>query len=174
MSGARWPASIRVLHAATAILVVVLIATALASRRLVEAAPDLAETLVSLHMMAGLTVGVLTIARLSLRFVLRAPPTLRRSRFDRGLIAVGTTFFYGALVLLPLAGVGKLILSGADVAPFGLVLIRADGVELGVARALSDLHRVAGWLLFVAAAGHVVAVLAHRARGDTTILARMW
>jgi cytochrome b561 len=154
----RWPALIRFLHWTTAVLALVMIPAAFAAQALTEVDTDRAEMLVGLHMLAGLVILVLTLARLSARLVLPRR-RLPRARLLAVLAGLRTAAFYALLLALPLTGVLKLTLSGLDVAPFGVTLIPAGDTAPALARQLNAAHAVMGKAFIALALVHIAAAL---------------
>jgi len=160
----RWPALIRILHWTTAVLALVMIPAAFAAEALTEVDTDRAEMLVGVHMLAGLAILVLTLARLSARLVLPRPKPLRRARMLAGLAGLRTAAFYVLLLALPLTGVLKLTLSGLDVAPFGVTLIAAGDTAPALARRLNAAHALMGKAFIALALIHIAGALVQHGR----------
>ena len=155
----RWPGPVRILHWTTAVLALVMIPAAFAAEALTEIDTDRAETLVGVHIVAGLTILVLTLARISARLMLRTKPSPRQ---PIGAILGGlrTALFYCLLLALPLTGILKLTLSGLDVSAFGVMLIPAGETAPQFARTLNAAHAWMGKAFIALALLHISAVLA--------------
>jgi len=154
----RWPWPLRVLHWLTAGLVAVMVPAALAAQALTETATDRAEDLVSLHILCGLAVLALTLVRLALRLYFATSQTTPPAPV---LARLRSILFYALLLVLPLTGIFKLILSGLDVMAFGHSLIAAGGHAPDLARRLNSAHAWLAWSLLALIALHASAALWH-------------
>ena len=168
-----WPLPIRLLHWSTAGLVLVAVPAALLAQRLTEIDTPVAENLIEAHMAAGLTIALITLARLSLRLVLSRPKDPERPLALDLLVRAGTVSFYGLLLSLPATGILKLTLSGLDVSILGATIVPASGTAPAVARALSRLHAILGWVLVATALLHVAATLLHARLFGSPVMPRM-
>jgi cytochrome b561 len=162
----RWPAPVRILHWTTAILALVMIPAAFAAQVLTEIDTDRAEMLVGVHIASGLTILVLTLARISARLVLPRPNPLPRSRIRALLAGLRTAAFYTLLLALPLTGILKLTLSGLDVSAFGVTLIPSGDTAPRLARTLNAAHAWMGKAFIALAIVHIAGALYDR--GDVT------
>lgn len=165
-----WPLPIRAIHWASAALLVAAVPAAFAAQALTETRTDVAEALISGHILAGLALLVLTTARLSARLVLRKPRPLDRPAWQRLASGLRSVLLYALLLAMPLTGILKLTLSGLDVSAFGVDLIPASDPALPLARVLSRAHAILGKLLIALALVHALLALA----GRRQVLARMW
>jgi cytochrome b561 len=169
----RWPAPIRIIHWATALLALVTIPAVYAAKALTEIDTDRAEMLVGLHIAIGLTILVLTLARIAARLVLARPPPALRPLWLRAAGAARSVAFYALLLALPMTGILKLTLSGLNVSTFGLVLIESGGTAPHVARALNAVHATLGKAFIALALLHAVLAVLHGRLFGANLLRRM-
>jgi cytochrome b561 len=170
---ARWSLPLRLIHWTTAALALVAIPAVFAAQALAEINTPLAERLAELHMACGIAILVLTLARLSLRLVIPAPPPPARPIWGRILVGAGTVAFYALLISLPLSGLLKLTLSGFDVDVFDVPILAAGAPLPEAARLLNRFHELAGLAFIAAALLHAMAALAHERLFGSPVLRRM-
>jgi cytochrome b561 len=156
----RWPVPIRILHWTTTALAFLMIPAVFAAQALTEIDTDRAEWLVSAHIAAGLTILLLTLARISARLVLPRPKPWRRPWIMALLAGLRTAAFYVLLIALPLTGILKLTLSGLDVSAFGVTLIPSGQAAPQLARTLNATHAWLGKAFIALAVIHIAAALA--------------
>ena len=169
----RWPLPIRILHWATALLVLTTVPAIYAAMALAETDTDLAENLAGLHILCGLAILALTLSRLALRLALPAPPGADQHPALRAAAGLVTGILYGLLVALPITGILKLTSSGLDVSAFGFVLIPSFGRAPALAKALNTAHEWLGKALIALALAHAAMAILHRRLTGTAILRRM-
>ena len=162
-----------VLHWGIAALVVaqvLLIATA-------DAAPEgQGGQWVALHKSIGLSILLLTLARIGWRIANPAIPLPdAMPTWQRRLARANHVLFYVVLIALPLGGWAASSAGGREIAWFGLfnwpLLPLPQDREL--AGTFMDMHRAGVKLLYVLIALHVIGALKHHFRDRDNILRRM-
>lgn len=161
------------IHWITAALVVITIPAVFAAQALVETDTGRAETLVGIHVAAGFSILVLTLARLGSRLLQPAPRPLDGPRWQRRVVTLATVSFYALLVALPVTGILKLTLSGLDVSAFGVTLIPAGETAPALSRLLKTGHEWLGKAFIALALVHVAGAILHRRMFGTDVLGRM-
>ena len=169
----RWPGPIRVLHWATAVLVVVTIPAIYLAQALTEERTDAAEHLASLHILLGLIILAATLLRLALRIALPAPPPAGPGLLLRRLAALATAAFYTLLLAIPTTGILKLTLSGLDVSAFGVVLVPSPWRAPALARWLNRAHEWLANALMALAVAHAAMAVLHRRITGAAVMPRI-
>ncbi|HZV83877.1 MAG TPA: cytochrome b [Brevundimonas sp.] len=136
----------------------------------------LSREFVNIHKSVGLTILILTLARLAWRFANPAIPLPDRTPRWQKLLARAThVLFYVFLLAMPLVGWAASSASGRDIQFFGLfewpLLPIGGGRE--TARDLMDLHETAAKALYVLIALHVAGALKHHFIDRDNVLHRM-
>ena len=131
---------------------------------------------IDLHKSVGLTILVLTLARLAWRAANPAIPLPERAPRWQKLAARAThVLFYVLLLAMPLVGWAASSASGREINFFGLFewpLLPIGGGR-DVARDLMDLHETAAKALYVLIALHVAGALKHHFIDRDNVLHRM-
>ncbi|WP_420471955.1 cytochrome b [Brevundimonas sp. FT23042] len=136
----------------------------------------LSREFVQIHKALGLTILVLTLARIGWRIAHPALPLPERMKGWERILARGThVLFYVALIVLPLTGWAASSAMGRDIVWFGLfnwpLLPIGGGRE--TAGALMDLHGIAVKAVYVLLALHVLGALKHQFIDRDNVLHRM-
>ncbi len=136
----------------------------------------LSRDLVQAHKAVGLTILVLTLARIGWRLANPAPPLPAAMKGWETLLARAThILFYVALLALPLTGWAASSASGREIEWFGLfqwpLLPIGGGKE--VSRSMMDLHEIAVKALYVLLFLHIVGALKHQFVDKDNVLRRM-
>ena len=167
----RYNATARALHAIVAVLVIANLVLGLIHESLEDTI-----NLIPLHKSIGLTVLVVSVARVLWRFTWKTPiyaPAI--GRVDLAVAKVVHVLFYALIILMPLTG---WIMSSAGKRPlawFGVGVPKfavAKGSPL--AEAASEGHELLGYLLLALALVHVAAALRHHFILKDGVLRRMW
>jgi cytochrome b561 len=169
----KWALPVRAIHWATALLAAVMIPCAYAAQALTESDTERAETLVGIHIAAGLSILVLTVARLAARLALPSPLPADDRGWPRLATGIVSALFYTLLVALPLTGILKLTLSGLDVSALGMAIVPAGDIAPQAARIAKTAHEWLGKIFIALALVHAAAALLHRRFFGTTVLQRM-
>lgn len=131
---------------------------------------------VQIHKSVGLTILVLTLARLGWRIANPAIPLPDEMPRWRKLLARAThVLFYAFLIGMPLVGWAASSAGGRDIQWFGLFpwpLLPIDGGR-DMARDLMDMHELAAKALYVLIALHVAGALKHHFVDRDNVLHRM-
>jgi cytochrome b561 len=172
----RWSQPVRIIHAISALVVILALAGGLAMNHLISDAGTRFEVY-QLHKSVGFTVLVLTVLRIVSRgvFQLRSgsPPPVG-ALWQRRLATWVQAGFYLALLAMPVLGWAMVSASPIRIPTqiFGLFtlppLLPPDLVLYGW---LKTLHRALGWLLGVLLLLHVAGTLWHWREG---VMGRMW
>ena len=124
---------------------------------------DLRETLKTWHFMLGLTVFVLALVRVAVRFVSGPAPHIEppAAGWQALTAKIVHLALYALMLALPLAGWVMLSASGKPIPFFGLQLpaLIAENKELG--RSIKDIHETAGTVGYFLIGLHAVAALYH-------------
>ncbi|WEK41984.1 MAG: cytochrome b [Candidatus Sphingomonas colombiensis] len=128
------------------------------------------------HKSIGITVLVLTLARLAWRLGHRSPPLPpRMAAWERSATYAAHWLFYGLLILLPLSG--WMMVSSPDrkrpLDWFGLFDIPFLSVSRATAHLGGDAHGILGWSMLALVAIHVAAALRHQFLLRDNLIARM-
>ena len=163
-------------HWLIALLIVANIALALVTDGWNGPARSLA---IQIHKATGLTVLVLSVARLAWRLAHRPPP------FPTGILrweAIAARavhwLFYVLMVALPLSG-WLMVSASANRKPlswyglFGLPYLPVQG-DKAVGGFAHETHEIFGYAMIALIALHVAAALKHHFGGRTRLIARMW
>ena len=131
---------------------------------------------VNLHKSVGMSILVLTLARIGWRFANPALPLPETMRHWEKLLARGThILFYAFLIAMPLVGWSASSASGREIVWFGLFnwpLLPIGGAR-AMAGQLMDLHELAAKALYVLIALHVIGALKHHFVDKDNVLHRM-
>jgi cytochrome b561 len=122
------------------------------------------------HFMLGLSVLVLVLARIALRFRFPTPAiTPAPPRWQQALAVSMHLAIYAFLVVMPLLGWLTLSAKGRVIPFFGLDLPPLIGVDRGLAGSLEDLHELIGVIGYWIFGLHAAAALVHHylMRDDT-------
>ena len=161
------------LHWLTAVLVLAQIALIWAAE---EASGGEGRGFINLHKSVGLTILVLTVARLGWRFANPAIPLPGSMPAWQKLLARGTHVgFYLVLLGMPLVGWAASSAAGRDIDWFGLFdwpLLPIGGGR-DVARDLMDFHEMGAKALYVLLFLHVAGALKHHFVDRDNVLHRM-
>lgn len=174
-NGARYAKPIILLHWLTVLLLVVVFSL-IEIRVFFAKGSEMRELMKTLHFMFGLTVLLLTVLRLSLRFgtpapVITPPPPALLVR----LAGLGHALLYLALIALPIAGWLTLSAAGKPIPFFGLELPPLLAPDKALASSIKELHGTVGNLLYFVIAAHVLAALLHRyVLRDDTVRRMLW
>jgi len=176
----RYTVTAMVLHWLIALAVILMLASGLVMTRVGEGA--LAFTLYQSHKALGLTVLVLTLARIGWR-LLNPPPPLPDGmpRLERLGAHLGHAGLYGLMLALPLTGWAMVSWSPLNIPTtwFGLVEVpHWPGPADAAARAVLEarmviVHELAGWLMLLLVVVHVAAALRHALILRDGVMARM-
>ena len=165
-----------VFHWGLALLVVVQIALIMAYEGYDAASDPLAGTYMGLHKSVGLSILVLTLARLAWRMmnpVIPLPTTV--PRWQRILARTTQVLFYVLLIGLPLGGWAASSAAGRAIEWFGL--FTWPGLPMPLNRELAgtiiEAHEVAGKALIALIALHVIGALKHHFVDRDNVLRRM-
>lgn len=170
---ARYPRAMIALHWATLLLII----GAYASIELREMFPrgsELREGLKSWHFQLGLTVLLLTVARIVLHFRNRIPPVAPPLPTIQRIAASGVHLaLYAFLLAMPLLGWALLDLEGKSVVWFGLTLPDLLTTGRGLAESLEEIHETLGKVGYGLIALHAAAALFHHYIQRDNTLTRM-
>jgi len=131
---------------------------------------------VQIHKAAGLTVLILTLARIGWRLANPAPPMPGTMKGWEKLLARGIhILFYVALIAMPLTGWLASSASGREISWFGLFNWPLLPIEGGrpVSRQLMDVHELVMKGMYGLVALHVLAALKHQFVDRDNVLHRM-
>ncbi|MCU0756765.1 MAG: cytochrome b [Xanthomonadales bacterium] len=161
------------LHWATLLLIV----GAYASIELREFFPRgsaVREGMKAWHFQLGLTVLLLTVARIALHWRQRVPLIVPPLSLPQRLAAMATHLaLYGFLLAMPLLGWALLDLEGKSVVWFGLSLPDLLATGHGLAESLEDAHETLGKIGYALIALHAAAALFHHYIQRDNTLTRM-
>jgi cytochrome b561 len=170
----RYALPLRALHWIVAVLALCLILAGFALK--FDIVPDaLHHPVAFIHISAGLTVLLLVLVRLGLRFAYKAPALPESfTPQQRRATAVGQGLIYVLLIAMPVFGVIFIEAHGHAVSWFGLPLLPAFMAEdKPLAHLFANFHLWGGIALVVLIAGHLGALVWHKRQG-VTLLPRMW
>lgn len=135
-----------------------------------------ARQLVGVHKAVGLTILVLTLARIGWRLAnpaIRLPAAM--PRWEKLAASATHVLFYVLLLALPLTGWAASSAGGREIEWFGLFQWPLLPIEQSrdLARSLMGLHRLAVKLLYVLMALHILAAFKHQFINRDNVLHRM-
>jgi cytochrome b561 len=167
----RYPLRTRLLHWLTAVLV---FATLLIGFVMVNSLNAYAA-LVTIHMTLGITVLVVVVARAANRFTHRAPPLPATvGGLEHKLVVGSELSMYGLLLVQPLVGWAMLSAAGSPAVVFGIVHLPGIApFDADTYSVLRQAHSVLAYLLVIAIAAHVSAILLHTLTLRDGMLSRM-
>jgi cytochrome b561 len=135
----------------------------------------ISRPLMNFHKATGITILVLTLARLAWRLTHRPPPDdPAMKKWESALAHLTQWVFYGLLIILPLTG-WLLISTGKNpvMGWYGLFTVP----PLPAAKATHDLwsesHEILGYAMLVLLLLHVAGALKHHFGGDRHLIGRM-
>ncbi|KQT47353.1 hypothetical protein ASG43_09490 [Aureimonas sp. Leaf454] len=166
------PKTIRVLHWATAGLLVVLFALAWSFEGIGPS--DLGVTLVDLHRSFGLLLFLVVVARLAWRATHRIDPMPEASpRWERFLASAVQSALLLCLVAMPILGWVASALSGETIRAFGFPLPDLLAMNEDRSDGFFELHEAVAWVLIVLVALHVAGALRHHFVKRDGLIGRM-
>ncbi|MEM1048171.1 MAG: cytochrome b/b6 domain-containing protein [Pseudomonadota bacterium] len=169
-----YPLPIRVLHWLTVILVAGLFALAAGNGLIAEAAPDLGEMLVVVHINLGFFVFLATLARLALRFGVTGPGPSDRARTSLHILARTVHgLLYAGLLAIPVAGYVKLASLGFEIRILGTVPLPGLPFDPSLARVARDTHAGVALCLLGLVVLHAAAAALHHRIDGIPVLRRM-
>lgn len=144
-------------------------------RELYPKGSDPREALKMWHFMLGLSVLLLVLLRLFVRFTSGATPAITPPlvKWQAMLAKVAHIALYGLMVGMPLAGWLILSLSGKPIPFFGLELPALASENKDLAKVIKEIHETAGTVGYVLIGVHAVAALFHHYILRDTTLSRM-
>ena len=172
-AGSRHGLALRLIHWTTVGLVAAQFALAALNALLYEPRPRLAEALVQTHLSLGALTFAVTLARLWVRLtpgMARAPAVPAPWKY---LIPGTHLILYGCLLLLPVAGYGRLAALGFEMTILGMIRLPALGFDPTLANRLADLHGLLATVLAAAVVLHVAGAVLHRRVFGEPVLHRM-
>lgn len=131
---------------------------------------DIRNLMKTWHFMLGLSVLAMTLIRLPLRLILRAPPITPKPPLWLNLLAAaGHVALYGLLLAMPILGWLTLSAEGTTIPFFGLELPALIASDKVAAARLEDLHKTLGTIGYFLIGLHALAALFHHhvMRDDT-------
>ncbi|MGH3638858.1 MAG: cytochrome b [Mycobacterium sp.] len=167
----RYPLRTRLLHWATAILVLTALLVGFA---MVNSLGSYAA-LRSVHMTLGVTILVIVVARIVNRFTHRTPPLPATiGAFEHKLVIGSELSMYGLLLAQPLIGWAMVSATGKPPAVFGQLRLPAIApFDADTYFILRQAHSVLAYALVIVIAAHVSAVLLHTLTLRDGMLSRM-
>jgi cytochrome b561 len=169
----RYATPMIVLHWAT-LLVIVGAYACIELREFFPRGGALREGLKAWHFQLGLTVLLLTVARIGLRLRTRVPPVMPPLKTPQKFAAIGVHLaLYGFLLAMPLLGWAMLDLEGKSVVWFGLTLPDLLGTARSWAESLEEIHETLGQIGYGLIALHAAAALFHHFIQRDNTLTRM-
>ena len=127
------------------------------------------------HKWVGLTVFLLTWARLAWRWARPLPTPVTMAEWQRRAAAVSHTLLYVLMLLIPISGWLYSSATGVQVVYLGLVPL-PDVVpkDKALASVLKNVHVTLNATMVLVIAIHVAAALKHHFIDRDSVLARMW
>lgn len=173
---ARYPASLRALHWATAAGVATCMGSVSAARR-AGADADKAWWMM-VHKSTALLVAAAAVPRLLVRLTAPLPgPLPGASRVERAAADASHAALYACTVLMPATGMAMGYLGGKGLPFFGLFTVpgmdKRTDASRAAASAAAAAHTRLGSLLWYAVPLHVAGAAQHAARGHAAVWARM-
>jgi cytochrome b561 len=171
-----WPPSLRLVHWASAALVVAALGL---GTIMVQVVHDPAERfeLTQTHKSVGITVLALTIVRLCLRILTDAPKPEPASRFVLLAAKIAHVSLYGLLLVMPLSGWLTVTTTPVRVPTFVFGLVELPyplSPDLNTYWVAHAIHVVSAVFLASLVVLHVAAAIIHRFLWQDRTLARMW
>jgi cytochrome b561 len=169
---ARYHPALVAIHWITAVAIGLAIATGKVS---LERAPGSSADrylVLGTHMILGMTILGLTVTRLVVRTLTRAPPRATTGSITLDALAGMTHYaLYTAILLMALSGLATAILAGYPAVVFGDV----SGPLPDASGLLSRrVHGVLGWVLLFLIALHICGAFYHHLVRNDGVLRRMW
>jgi len=137
---------------------------------------DLRSEVLFVHKSFGITLLALIVVRIVVRLVIGAPAYAETfGRLVRAAAGAEQLALYALMIALPVSGYLTSNAGGHDVSFFGLFTV-PDIVpkDKGLDEAASQAHYVFAWLMGIALALHLAAVMWHARVKRDTVLTRMW
>lgn len=127
------------------------------------------------HKWVGITVFLLTCARLAWRWWHPAPPPVRMPAWQRRAAGVSHTLLYLLMLVVPISGWVYSSSTGVQVVYLGLVpLPDLVGKDKVLAAILRNVHIVLNATMFALIAVHLTAAFKHHFVDRDDVLVRMW
>lgn len=170
----RYDPAARWFHWTTAILVLATIPIGIAMTQYVEA-KQLRDLFFVLHESIGLSILVVTAARLAWRLLHGAPPPSRAlSPFEILLSSSTHALLYIILIAMPITGYLLIVAGGHPLSYFGLFAVpRIIGKYRDLSRFAEDAHLTLQWVIYTLVTMHVAAALHHHLVRRNDVLSRM-
>ena len=171
-----WPPSLRLVHWASATLVVAALGLGTFMVQLVHDPAERFE-LTQSHKSIGITVLALTLARLCLRVLTGAPKPEPASRFVLLAAKIAHASLYGLLLVMPLSGWLMATTTPVRVPTFVFGLVELPyplSPDLTAYRIAHAIHVVSAIFLTSLVVLHVAAAIIHTFLWQDRTLARMW
>ena len=182
MVSRRYSAVAIVLHWTIATAILGQIALGLYMTRLTDQQINLKFTLYQFHKSVGITILVLTLARLVWRLLHKPPPLpMGQPTWQRRAAHASHIAFYGFMIGLPLTGWIIVSSSPLDIPTilFGVIpLPDLPGLNTlsnsaGISAGFAEIHAIAAYILLATILLHVAAALKHHAIDRDEVLWRM-
>ena len=171
----RYPLALRLLHGATAALVVGQVLLAAVNAAVYEQNPAFAERVVQAHLSLGAVVFCVTGIRLVWRLSVPLPALPgAMSKLARAAARAVHALLYALLLVLPVSGYVKLAALGYQVLLFGILPLPVLPFDPVLAASAKALHAGSALLLGLLIAGHIGAAVFHRWLFGQPVLARMF
>ncbi len=170
-TNSRYDAVARALHWCSAALVVIVFAIGLA----IDVPPKPWYPLwLNTHVLIGLTIFALALARLGWRAGHPAPPPVQgTSPRMASVVRLGHAALYAAMLVVPLIGLAPLFTRGRGI-DLGLFAIASPmAADRPLAHTTTEIHMYAAYALIALASGHVIAALWHHFVKNDDVLLRM-
>ncbi|MYZ48231.1 cytochrome b [Propylenella binzhouense] len=160
-----------VLHWTIATLIVLVFALGLT----VDVFPtDWEHAVVNTHVLLGLLILVLSLARLAWRLAHRPPaPAEGAGRLAQRAAELVHYALYALMILVPLIGIPTLLYRGVGLDLGVLEIASPFARDRAVAGPLTEVHELAAYALIALAAGHALAALYHHFVRHDDVLRRM-
>jgi len=171
-----WPLSLRLVHWASAALVVAALGLGTYMVQLVHDPAERFE-LTQTHKSIGVTVLALTVVRLCLRIFTSAPKPQPAAQFVLLAAKMAHVFLYALLLVLPLSGWLMATTTPVRVPTFVFGLVRLPyplSPDLATYRIAHTIHVVSAIFLASLVVLHVAAAIVHALWWQDRTLARMW
>lgn len=156
----QYSLTLRILHWASAGLIALQVALAIANILLYEPRPVLAETLVQTHISCGVLVFALTLIRIVVR--MRTAPVSKSPRPLLNILSSGAhKTLYACLVILPVTGYIKLAALGFTIRLFGHLPLPDLPMNVALAQSAAAWHTATAMVLGCLVTLHIGAALFH-------------
>jgi len=170
----KYPLLMRLIHWLMAIIILTLIAVGFYMADLPKE-DALRDVLYPIHKSFGVTIFMLIILRIIIRFSTAIPPLPHTiSKRDGTMAHIAYVVMYGLMICIPIFGYVMSNAFGFKVAWFGIAIPVLVGTDISLGKLFQQLHAYAAFTLLAIIVIHTLAVVKHVWFDKENLLKRIW